>query len=87
MLNYLIGFGIGYVSNAGLKRIETTWVRRVSYFVGWFVIYAVLIGIGAAIAESAGHSINGPIAASLANGMTIGLVISAFAFTKKNDNA
>ena len=83
MLNYIIGFGIGFAAHTGLSRIQATWVRRLCYFGSWFVMYGALILIGAALAEAAGRSINGPTAASLANGMTIGLVISAFTGAKR----
>ena len=80
MLDLVIGFGIGLLANVGLRRIENTIVRRISYFVGWFALYILLIVVGAVLAESAGYNISGPIAASLANGMTAGLVLSAIGY-------
>ncbi len=78
MLDFVVGYVIGYGTSAGLQRIENTMFRRASYFVVGFVMWLLLVLIGQALVQSAGYRPGSGMGTMIANGMTAGLIVTAF---------
>lgn len=77
MLDFVVGYVIGYGTSAGSQRIENTMFRRASYFVVGFVLWVLLVLIGQALVQSAGYRPGSGMGTMIANGMAAGLIVTA----------
>src|SRR5690606_5939725 len=78
MLDAILGFGIGYAAGAALKRVRRLWLRWPAYISAWLALYVILAVIGELLAREAGLPTGGSVSMTLANTMTVGLIIGTW---------